>query len=325
MNKMKPLTTSAIILLCLSLLLFGLDIKIPAYFFPLIAIVIITPELFKYTGNIQLFTIGFNALALAAFLFFDGFYISSAGIIVAGISLLFRFLSFEKVGYSTYTWVDISLAIASVICVVYGNIIMSAGWEKWLGPGLLTVFCSFVALGNFMGSKFLIKTAKQGYAAEIGNKAPEFSLQDHTGDIVNTNDFINKKNLLLIFVKGDWCPGCHMMLRCYEKNREKFSKKDIVVMAIGPDPVGVNKEMVSKLGLEYKVLSDEKQEVVKKYGIKINSFPGAPKEQETTPLPASFLIDKSGVVRYSSRPDKAGEFLNPSLIFPVLDSINNAA
>jgi predicted small lipoprotein YifL len=39
------------------------------------------------------------------------------------------------------------------------------------------------------------------------------------------------------------------------------------------------------------------------------------------PLPASFLVDKDGLVRYVSRPDRVGEFLDPELIFKVLNEI----
>ena len=43
------------------------------------------------------------------------------------------------------------------------------------------------------------------------------------------------------------------------------------------------------------------------------------------PLPASFLVDKKGVIRYVSRPDRVGEFLNPELIFGVLESMPDTA
>ena len=45
------------------------------------------------------------------------------------------------------------------------------------------------------------------------------------------------------------------------------------------------------------------------------------KYQEGIPLPASFLVDKNGIVRYTSRPDRVGEFLDPSKIFPVLEKL----
>ena len=114
------------------------------------------------------------------------------------------------------------------------------------------------------------------------------------------------------------------MLRTYERERKRFQFKNIMVMAIGPDPVGVNLEMVKKLGLEYKVLADNDQEIAKKYCLQTQK-PHPPAKLEAIPLPASFLIDKNGIVRYSSRADRAGEILAPSLIFPVVDSLQQTS
>ncbi|MCH8317463.1 MAG: redoxin domain-containing protein, partial [Bacteroidetes bacterium] len=107
---------------------------------------------------------------------------------------------------------------------------------------------------------------------------------------------------------------------------EKFMQKDIMVMAIGPDPVGVNRDMVHKLGLEYKILSDDGLKTAKAYGVWMSEYsnPLATKyEGKGMPLPASFLIDRKGIVRYAQRPDRAGEFLDPALIFPILESLPN--
>ena len=82
--------------------------------------------------------------------------------------------------------------------------------------------------------------------------------------------------------------------------------------------------MAKNLGLEYKVLSDDKMKTAQEYGIRIQDFnhPGAPKHEEGMPLPASFLVDKFGTVRYTSRTTKVGEFLDPTLIFPIVESLN---
>lgn len=95
-------------------------------------------------------------------------------------------------------------------------------------------------------------------------------------------------------------------------------------MAIGPDPVGVNREMVLKLGLDFKVLSDEGQRIAMKYGVQLDKYDNdfAEKYEEGIPLPASFLVDKKSVVQYVSRPDKVGEFLDPRTIFPIVEQLN---
>ena len=159
---------------------------------------------------------------------------------------------------------------------------------------------------------------------QLGQEAINFNLPDQDGNPVSLADFKNQRHVLLIFVRGDWCPGCHMMLRTYEKNNEKFRARNIFAMAIGPDPVGVNRGMVEKLGLDFKVLSDEGQKTAMLYGVQLSHYENNFSEnyEEGIPLPASFLVDKQGVVRYVSRPDKVGEFLNPSLIFPIIESLH---
>lgn len=154
---------------------------------------------------------------------------------------------------------------------------------------------------------------------DVGKEAPDFTLPDQDNVNVTLSSFRNDRDLLLIFVRGDWCPGCHMMLRTYQREREKFQEKNIMVLAIGPDPVGVNLEMVKKLDLDFKVLSDEAQLTAMRYGVQLKEYEHVMQDfKNGIPLPASFLVDRNGIVRYVSRPDKVGEFLNPSLIFPIL-------
>ena len=96
----------------------------------------------------------------------------------------------------------------------------------------------------------------------------------------------------------------------------------MVLFAIGPDPVGVNKEMASRLGIEYKVLSDEGQKTAMTYSVQLPSSLIGEKYNPGIPLPASFLINKNGIVCYCSRSDKIGEVLDPASIVPVLESLN---
>lgn len=84
----------------------------------------------------------------------------------------------------------------------------------------------------------------------------------------------------------------------------------------------MNREMASKLGVEFKVLSDEGQKTAMAYSVQLPSSLIGEQYKPGVPLPASFLIDKNGIVRYASSPEKIGEFLNPSTIFPILESLN---
>ena len=69
------------------------------------------------------------------------------------------------------------------------------------------------------------------------------------------------------------------------------------------------------------MLFRSKLEVSKKFCVRIQEdVPGA-NFDPGIPLPASFLVDKKGIIRYTSRADRAGEFLRPDIIFDVLAKI----
>ncbi len=81
--------------------------------------------------------------------------------------------------------------------------------------------------------------------------------------------------------------------------------------------------MVERIGAGFRILSDNDQEVSRRYGVVYNNplLELAVDYAKGIPLPASFLVDMDGVVRYVSRPERVGEFLNPELIFNVLQRL----
>lgn len=222
-----------------------------------------------------------------------------------------------------YKWWEPLMMILALGGIVISNVFLDAGWEGWVFTLPLFAFQALLAWGIYKDMKQLGGHALKGYAVQVGTKAPDFFLPDQNGHMVSPAQYRGKRHLLVIFVRGDWCPACHMILRTYMKHSEKFRQKGIFCMAIGPDEVGVNREMVIKLGLDFKVLADDKQRTAMQYGVQLESYDNdfAEKYDEGIPLPASFLIDKDGIVRYVSRPDRVGEFLDPSRIFPVLEQL----
>jgi peroxiredoxin len=171
-------------------------------------------------------------------------------------------------------------------------------------------------LGDY---KFYDPETKKNYRVAIGELAPDFELPDQNGETVRLSQYRGQRHVLLIFVRGDWCPFCHVTLRVYERERKRFQSRNVLVMAIGPDPVGVNKAMVERLGLDFKVLADDQYTTVGLYGIHLKDKTQTLAEGE--PLPAAFLVDSAGVLRYTSNPQNVGEFLTPETIFPVLEKL----
>jgi peroxiredoxin Q/BCP len=283
-------------------------------------------EVSKYTSVFQFVTV--IAAGLLTGLCSDANLVSlpllTASMLIASTGSIGRIMFFRTFGYTQHTWFEVMMLACSTMLFVAGNIMAPANWQGWSFPALIILFQAVLTNGILKDKRQLTSFTRGGYKIAIGKEAPEFTLPDQDNNPVSLEDFTDKRNLLLIFVRGDWCPGCHMMLRTYERERQKFQEKNILVMAIGPDPVGVNREMVEKLDLDFKVLADDGQRTAMKYGVQLAEYDHdfADTYQEGIPLPASFLIDKKGIVRYVSRPDKIGEFLDPRTIFPIVEQLN---
>ncbi|MCW3077863.1 MAG: alkyl hydroperoxide reductase [Bacteroidetes bacterium] len=326
MKKFHVSTSMGLVLNLISIACLSFEYYVLACVFSLIAYFASIKEVSKYTSWYQFSVVFISAilLGLAIELPEIKFPFILIALLMAACTSILRIVLFRVFSYTNHSWFEPLFFLLSVAMYFIGNLTGYYDWQAWTFPAPILVFSALLAWGIFKDKKQLLAQTKGGYRVQIGKAAPAFELPDQDGTTIKLSDFLGQRHLLLIFVRGDWCPGCHMMLRTYEKNNEKFKSKNVFVMAIGPDPVGVNRGMVEKLGLEFKVLSDEGQKTAMVYGVQLKEYHNdfAEKYEEGIPLPASFLIDKTGVVRYVSRPDKVGEFLNPSLIFPIVEQLN---
>lgn len=249
--------------------------------------------------------------------------------ILLGASMLFaalatygRMFFFKVFRYVNHLWFEPLMFVCSLAFFVPA-LFETHGFYVWIFTVPVWLFALVIMRGILKDGKQLKPAQIKAYQVAVNSQAPDFELSDENGNKVKLSDFRDKTHLLLVFVRGDWCPGCHIMLRAYQREAERLRRKNIHVLSIGPDPAGVNKEMVQRLGLSFHVLADDGQRTAMQYGVQLEEYGNefAEKYEEGIPLPASFLIDKSGKVLYVSRPDKVGEFLNPELIFPIIDQL----
>ncbi len=322
MKNLNRLTTVAFTALVPVLPLLASGFPLYSALLCLTAFFLFFKEVGRVTGPIHLGGALLAATLLGLSLDFplSGFPFFTLALLVTVVAMIGRLLFMQQLAYTRFPWFEPVLVIASTFLAVAGNIMHPSGWMGWVLPAPPMLMNTGMAAAGVFDVVKIGKLSRLGYA-KVGEPAPGFSLPDQDGNTVDLSDYKGKRHVLLIFVRGDWCPGCHIMLRAYQKNYKKFQEKNIVALAIGPDPVGVNREMVMKLGLDYKVLADENQHAAQKYCVQIQeNFPNT-KFAEGIPLPASFLVDSSGTLRYTSRADRAGECLNPALIFPVIDAL----
>ncbi len=104
-------------------------------------------------------------------------------------------------------------------------------------------------------------------ALQEGTAAPEFSLPSTEGKDIRLSDYRKKKNVILYFYPKDDTPGCTQEACDFRDSARDFGEKDTVVLGVSPDPLLSHKSFQSKFKLPFTLLSDEKKEIIKKYGV----------------------------------------------------------
>jgi peroxiredoxin Q/BCP len=123
---------------------------------------------------------------------------------------------------------------------------------------------------------------------KVGDKAPDFSLTDEHGRPVNLKDFLGKKPVVLYFYPKDFTPGCTAEACSFRDDYKAYEEKGAVVIGVSLDSVESHKRFSEKYNLPFLILSDNRKEVAKAYGVL--GIGGLLAKRVT------FIIDKEGTI-----------------------------
>jgi peroxiredoxin len=147
----------------------------------------------------------------------------------------------------------------------------------------------------------------------VGERAPEFTLPDATGRLVTLSDLRADGPVVLTFYRGEWCPFCNLQLRSLQAALPRISELGASLVAVSPQAADHALSLTEKHQLDFAVLSDVDQAVIRAYqlqftlsgdleDLQVNVFHNDPADQNadhsrSLPVPATFVIDRDGVVR----------------------------
>jgi len=153
------------------------------------------------------------------------------------------------------------------------------GWILLAAASLLLMGISLVIV-QVRGSR-----AAPEIRPEVGYLAPDFTLPSLDGQTVRLSDFRGKKAIFLNFW-ATWCIPCRQEMPTMDKAYQEYKSRDLEVLAISLDAgsKSVVKNFMQELKLDFPVLLDPDMEVLRLYRM--------------VGIPASFLIDKQGIVRH---------------------------
>ena len=101
-------------------------------------------------------------------------------------------------------------------------------------------------------------------ALSAGDPAPDFSLPDQDGDVVELSSFSGRKVLVYFYPKAD-TPGCTTQARELTKVLPDIG--DAAVLGISPDPPRKQKRFQDKYEIGFPLLADEDHAVAEAYGV----------------------------------------------------------
>jgi peroxiredoxin len=169
-----------------------------------------------------------------------------------------------------------------------------------------------------------------------GDMATDFTLPNQHGRIVRLSDRLAHGPVVLLFVRGGWCPFCTLTLRAYQAALPAIQAAGGDLMAITPQPSDTCCVMAERDLLAFPTLSDHGNVIADAYGVAYELAPALrsiytrighdlPRVNGTgdwrVPLPATFVIGVDGRVVTAHVEPVAHRRLEPQAVVRTLEHL----
>jgi len=126
---------------------------------------------------------------------------------------------------------------------------------------------------------------------EIGQLAPQFSLQDQNGSEIKLDSLKGKKVLIYFYPRAS-TPGCTVQACALRDIKAELDALNVVVLGISPDTPKRLANFINKQELNFTLLSDEDHATCEAYNVwQLKKFMG---KENMGVVRTSFLIDEHG-------------------------------
>ncbi len=133
---------------------------------------------------------------------------------------------------------------------------------------------------------------------EVGRKAPQFTLEDQSGERVSLESLQGQK-VVLYFYPKDNTPGCTKQACGFRDQQQEFASANTVILGISPDDAVAHQKFVAKFDLPFQLLIDADHVVCEAYGVwKEKNMYG---RKYMGVERSTFIIDEEGVLRHEVR------------------------
>jgi peroxiredoxin len=159
----------------------------------------------------------------------------------------------------------------------------------------------------------LVRNGLTDHVLPLGSQFPNVALPTADGELARFADWWREGPLVVVFFRGEWCPYCRLMLAALEEALPEIKALGARLVAVTPETGGRALTVKHHHGDSYEVLSDVDcglgldcgvvfrtpsayRDILLKNGNDIAERHG--NDAWFLPVPATFIIDREGIVRW---------------------------
>lgn len=157
-----------------------------------------------------------------------------------------------------------------------------------------------------------IRSIKVAKGLLVGDYVKNFNAKDIYDGEYNLSNALKKGPVVVIFIRGQWCPFCNKHLKQLQENLSLIYAYGANVVIISPEKSEFIKKTIQKTGAEFTILYDEDYKIADAFDVTFkpdkvdlfmyNKILGAKlkeshsDESERLPIPATFILDVDGKI-----------------------------
>lgn len=243
-------------------------------------------------------TVAFAGLGFSLWEFFHrGFSVTYLGLLLCSVPILLV-LSF-------FYWIPVARIYKSLpwySLVVIIGLILSCYGASQQGSFTLTLFLALLLTLAWLAYLFWYSVfTNRGLNEQllVGNKLPEFFVQNLEGGSISSSSFRGKNHIILFF-RGNWCILCMARVKELVEMYKDLESQNIQITLISPQSMSKTQSLANKFDLGFQFLKDVECEAAKRLGIFAKN--GLPigfqifGYEEDTILPTAVLTDAEGII-----------------------------
>jgi peroxiredoxin len=173
-------------------------------------------------------------------------------------------------------------------------------------------------------------------ARRVGDPAPDVTLPDAMGQLVRLSDVWRRGPLVIVFYRGGWCSYCNLQLRAWQLKVAELERLGATLLAISPQTPDNSSDTAEKNALQFTVLSDCGLEAANGFGLAYTLHPDVVdyygsvgtdipvlngNGQWVLPVPATYVIDSTGRIRFSLIEEDARMRAEPLEVLAAVEAL----